>query len=228
MAVATTSTWNMDADEIIDAAIARCGGEDVTGYDARSAMRNLRLVLQELQIRGLNLWTVEFASFFLTPDVNEYELPLVAVDLLEPVTRYQQTDLIVSRMARDFWAAIPDKETARGRPYQVYVDRQRERPIIHVYPKPDRADYEFRYYYIKRFLDTPAMTNNIDAPVRWLPAVIAGLAYYMARERPGAIDIARLQMLKGDWEELFQIAADEDRDRSPLRIAPDLGVYQGF
>ena len=57
-----------------------------------------------------------------------------------------------------------------------------------------------------------------DIPFRFLPCLVAGLAYHLSLKVPGALD--RSQMLKAEYEELWQQAADEDREKAPLRIAP--------
>lgn len=79
-----------------------------------------------------------------------------------------------------------------------------------------------RYYYVQRIEDADAAVNNVDAPFRFLPCMVAGLAYYMAVKR--APD--RVQLLKAIYEEEFQRAADEDEDRVALKLTPSISYMR--
>jgi hypothetical protein len=69
--------------------------------------------------------------------------------------------------------------------------------------------------------------NNFEEliPYRFVPALIAGLAYYLALKSPEAMD--RIQMLKAMYDEAWQQATNEDRDRSPWRLIPAIGPASG-
>lgn len=60
--------------------------------------------------------------------------------------------------------------------------------------------------------------NTQDIPFRFLPAMVAGLAYHLSLKIPNAVE--RTPMLKAMYDEAWQQAADEDREKAPLRIAP--------
>lgn len=62
-------------------------------------------------------------------------------------------------------------------------------------------------------------------PFRFVPAIIAGLAYYMALKTPESAE--RIPMLKQMYDEAYQLAADEDRDRAPVRFVPLAGYISG-
>ena len=66
------------------------------------------------------------------------------------------------------------------------------------------------------------LANTTDAPFRFLPCMVAGLAYYLSLKR--APD--RVQMLKSIYEEEFQRAADEDEDRVPLKLQPSVSYLR--
>ena len=83
---------------------------------------------------------------------------------------------------------------------------------------PDSSSDTLVYYYVQRIQDADAMVNTTDAPFRFLPCIISGLAYYLAVKR--APD--RLQLLKSIYEEEFQRAADEDEDRVSLKLQPSM------
>jgi hypothetical protein len=84
---------------------------------------------------------------------------------------------------------------------------------------PDQDDeYTFVYWKMKRLDDAGKGLNTQDIPFRFLPCMVAGLAYYLSLKIPGAGD--RTQFLKAAYEEQWTLAADEDREKADLRIAP--------
>ena len=74
------------------------------------------------------------------------------------------------------------------------------------------------YYYVRRIEDADALVNTTDAPFRFLPCMVAGLAYYIAMKKAPE----RVQLLKAVYEEEFQRAADEDEDRVALKLQPSM------
>ena len=94
-------------------------------------------------------------------------------------------------------------------------------PCINVWPTPNAPgnQYTFVYYRLRRIQDAGSGTYLQDIPFRFIPAMVAGLAYHISMK---IADVApeRITALKMDYEELFQQAADEDRDKAPLRFVP--------
>jgi len=87
---------------------------------------------------------------------------------------------------------------------------------------PSNNNYTLVYYRIRRIEDSvKGSITQYDAPTRFLPAIIAGLAYQLALKNPDVSD--RIPLLKQVYEEDFALAATEDRDRSDFRIIPALG-----
>lgn len=231
MAVATTADFNLNADEILDAAYARVGGEDVTGYNARFGRRSLQLLLNSWQNRGINLWTVEQRTETLVDGQIAYTLADDVIDVLDAVTRrgtgQNQIDLDLTRIGRSEYSVLPNKNTT-GRPYQYYVDRGRDAPTVYFYPVPDSTTTTFVYYCIRRVKDVPALSNSADVPSRFLPALVSGVAYYVSRERAQIVGEPTIARLKGEYEADFAEAAAEDRDRANFRITPDFSCYQSW
>lgn len=233
MTTSGTSTFNLDFAEIAEEAFERAGLELRSGYDMKSARRSLNLLCAEWANLGLNLWTVASGSIVLTPGQATYTsadgVPSEMVDLIEHVIRTnnagQNTDITMNRISVSDYANIPTKNV-QGRPLQIYVNRQIS-PTLTVWPVPDSSTtYTLVYWYLRRIQDTGASAaNTADIPYRFLPALIAGLAYYIALKNPEAAD--RIQMLKSFYEEQFQLAASEDRDRAPDRFIPFIG-YGGY
>ena len=237
MALKTTNTtaFNLDVNEIIEEAFERCGQELRSGYDFRTARRSLNLMLMEWANRGVNLWTVEQGQIALTTGMGIYNLPVDTVDLLDHVIRtgtgQNQIDITISRISGSVYSAIPNKN-AQGRPIQIWINRQSgatnanntvQYPKVVVWPTPDPSTcYTLVYWRLRRIFDAGSGLNGEDVPFRFLPCLVAGLAYYMALKLPGSE--ARIPMLKAMYDETWQAAAEEDRDKSPLRLVPRQGM----
>ena len=230
MTTSSTTTFNLDLNDIVEEALERCGAELRTGYDLRTARRSLNLLTIEWANRGINLWTIEQGSIPMVQGQIVYNLPVDTIDLLEHVVRtqtgQQQTDITINRISIDTYSTIPNKN-AQGRPIQVWINRQSgaqnlsgvQAPNINVWPAPDQNNYyTFVYWRLRRLQDAGDGVNTQDIPFRFLPCMVAGLAYHLSLKIPGALE--RSMSLKAQYEELWQQAADEDREKAPLRIAP--------
>ncbi len=220
MATSGSRDFTLDVAEIVEEAYERCGMEVRTGYDSRTARRSLNLMFADWANRGVNLWTVKSNTINMVSGTTEYTLTEDVVDILEVVVQRSGTDFQVDRISRSEYQNIPTKTTT-GRPSQLYFNRQTA-PKVNVWPAPENSTDVLRYYYVQRIEDADAGVNNVDAPFRFLPCMVAGLAYYMAVKR--APD--RVQLLKSIYEEEFQRAADEDEDRVSLKLTPSIGYMR--
>lgn len=235
MAVAASQTWTMTMDEIVDAAYARIGGEQVSGYEAKVAIRNLNLLFQFFQSRRVALWTIERRNFEIIDLTQSFTLPPEVIDIVNAVTRINpelttRSDIPCTRFSRDDWVNLPNKNSW-GRPMNYWLDRQRDAPVVTLWPLNRGVYMQFVYYAVVRSQDSLRLRDNVDAPVRWLPAVISGLALYLGRERAAKTDpIAevvrqRLPDLEATFEKDFDVAWDEDRDSAPLTIEADVSSF---
>lgn len=228
-----TATFNLNVMELAEEAWERVGAEIRTGYDMRTTRRSMNLMLMEWANRGINLWTIEEGEIALTQGDISYNLPVDTVDLIDQVVRtgtgLNQQDIAISRISVDTYSSIPNKN-AQGRPIQVWIQRKSgvqdpsdgiQYPQIHVWPAPDRDSYyTFVYWRLRRMQDAGTGVQVEDMPFRFTPAFVAGLAYYLSLKIPGGVE--RTPMLKAMYEEEFQRAADEDREKADLRIVPRL------
>ena len=233
MASRTTDTtaFNLDLNQLIEESFERCGKELRSGYDLRTARRSLNLLTIEWANRGLNLWAIEQGSILLVAGTQDYNLPVDTIDLLDSVIRTSsgtsQTDINISRISVSTWAVIPNKNIT-GRPIQVWVQRLSGAtnslgsvvsPQIHVWPIPDATTtYTFVYWRLRRLQDAGNGVNGQDIPFRFLPAMVAGLAYNLSWKIPEAAAIRG--DLKMEYEAQFALAAEEDREKAPVRFVP--------
>jgi len=239
MTTSGTTTFNLDLNNLVEEAFERCGAELRTGYDMRTARRSLNLLTIEWANKGINLWTIEQGSIPMVQGTVTYSLPVDTIDLLDHVIRTgtgsNQTDINITRISIDTYSTIPNK-LAQGRPIQVWINRQSganytatptvgvDYPTINVWPTPDQSSYyTFVYWRLRRIQDAGNGVDTQDIPFRMLPALVAGLAYYLSLKIPDALP--RVQMLKAMYDESWQLAADEDREKASLRLAPRQMFY---
>lgn len=223
MPTSGTAAWTLDIADLIEEAYERAGLEARTGYDYRTARRSLNIIAAEWSNRGLNLWTIDQGTQALSQGVATYNLPADTIDVIETMCRVtsngQNLDYTVDRIGVGDYASLPNKAT-QGRPVQVYVERILA-PRFTLWPVPDQA-YTLLYWRMRRIQDATTATDNMDVPVRFVPCLVAGLAFHIAMKRPEAA--ARLQFLKAEYEQQFQLAAEEDRGRESLHLIPWVGV----
>lgn len=224
MATSGTTAFNLDLVELVEEAFERCGAELRTGYDLKTARRSLNLLFADWANRGINMWTFEQGSITMIPGQATYDLPADTVDLLEHVIRTgagsaaTQADLTITRISVSTYATIPNK-LAQARPIQVWIERLQPAPRITVWPTPDASQaYTFVYWRMKRIDDAGDGVNTMAVPFRFIPCMVAGLAYYLALKLPNAME--RLMVLKQQYDEAWQMAADEDREKASVRFVP--------
>jgi hypothetical protein len=101
-------------------------------------------------------------------------------------------------------------------------------PCINVWPTPNAPgnQYTFVYYRLRRIQDAGSGTYMQDIPFRFIPCMVAGLAAHLSMKISN-VDPNRVMALKADYEQQFQLAADEDRDKSPVRFVPRSLWYGG-
>ena len=220
MAVSNSTDFELDVTEYIEEAFERCGLEVRTGYDLKTAKRSLNLMLAEWANRGLNQWTIVQRTQTVTSGTTEYTLNADIIDILSVAVVRDNTYYPLERISRDSYLAIPNK-TSSGRPTQFFLDRQIT-PNLKIWLSPENSTDVLYYDALTRMDDADTYTNTLDIPFRFYPCLAAGLAYYIAIKR--APD--RIQLLKSVYEEEFDRAMAEDRDRSSTTISPELRFYR--
>jgi len=220
MAVSDSVNFELDVDEYIEEAFERCGLEVRTGYDLKTARRSLNLMLAEWANRGLNQWTISQRTVAMITGTGEYALGTDVIDILSVVVKRDGTDYALSRMSRDEFFNIPDK-TTQGRPNQFFLDRQ-VTPNLKIWPVPENSTDVLYYNALTRMDDADTYINTMDLPFRFYPCLAAGLAYYISVKRAPQ----RVQLLKAMYEEEFERAMTEDRDRASFNVVPQYDYYR--
>ena len=141
------------------------------------------------------------------------------IDMLSAVITRDSTDYGITRLSRDEFLNIPNK-TQTGRPSQFFLDRQIT-PILKLWPVPENNTDIIKFDRLIRMDDADDYTNTLQIPFRFYPCLAAGLAYYLSIKRAPE----RIQLLKAIYDEEFNRAMEEDRDRASFTIAPSYNYY---
>lgn len=231
MASSGTTTFDLTIDDIIEEAYERTGVRGVrTGYQLKNARRSLNILFAEWGNRGIHLWKIKQATIPLVEGQAEYNyesdntnFPQDINDVLEGFVRDNTTasapvDTTLTKIDRSAYAAIPNK-LSKGTPSQYYVDRKIA-PSVYLYQTPSSSfsgsNYQLKFYYIARIEDAGAYTKTADVAYRFIPCMIAGLAYYLGMK----YSPEQTQSLKLVYEDELKRALDEDGSRTSLFISP--------
>lgn len=212
-----------DLPELFEEAFERAGLEMRSGYDLKTARRSLNMLTLEWQNRGLNLFTIEAGTVSLVAGTATYTLPAGTIDLIETHLRTgtgtSQTDTTIMRVSVSTYAQQTNKNL-QGRPTQAYVERLATEVKVTLWPVPDASTYTLSYYRLKGIdgLASGIGGDVTNVPPRFVPALVAGLAFQIAMKRPEAA--ARVIPLREEYELQFKMAADEDEDRSSSFFTP--------
>ena len=217
--------------DIVEEAYERIGIKGVSGHQLKTARRSLNIMFQEWGNRGLHFWEVKNNSITLVDGQAEYTMyrstadgtsDATAVcgvdDILEASYRNSSNvDFSLTKINRSNYQGLSSK-TQEGTPTQYFVQRFIDKVTITLYltPGSTEAGNLLNYYYVSRIQDAGNYSNEADVPYRFVPCMVAGLAYYLAvKDAPD-----RIQMLKMLYEDELKRALEEDGSSSSTFITP--------
>ena len=226
----TTFEKGFSISDIVEEAYERIGIQGVSGYQLKGARRSLNIMFQEWANRGLHYWEVGNNNITLVDGQSTYTIyrstddgtsDATAIygvdDILEASYRASNVDTPLTKINRSSYQALSNK-TSEGTPSQYFVQRFIDKITITLYltPGSTEAGNFLNFYYVNRIQDAGAYTNDVDVPYRFVPCMIAGLAYYLG------IKFApeRIQMLKMLYEDELNRALTEDGSSSSSYITP--------
>jgi hypothetical protein len=208
--------------EIFEEAYERAGLEMRSGYDLKTARRSLNLLTLEWQNRGLNLFTIEAGTLAVTAGTATYTLPADTIDIIEHQIRTgtgaNQIDTSLERVSVSTYAQQTNKNT-QGRPTQIYVQRLPTETKVTLWPVPDNTTaYTISYFRLKGIdgLSSGVGAAISSVPPRFVPCLVAGMAYYIAMKKNPQM----AANLKQEYEFQFQLAAGEDEETASIRFVP--------
>ena len=244
MANVTSGSYTFDktfaVDDIIAEAYERIGLVGTAGHQLLSARRSLNILFQEWGNRGIHFWEIGTTNIDLTEGTQTYNFfrdsgdgtsttttPVNGIygitDILSASYRTDynttdQTDLPLTKVTRSTYAAFSNK-MVKGTPSQFWVQRFIDKTTITLYPTAgsSQASNYVNFYYLKRVQDAgAAYTNATDAPYRFIPCMVAGLAFYLSQKYAPQ----RTQEMKLYYEDELQRALQEDGSAASTYITP--------
>jgi hypothetical protein len=144
----------------------------------------------------------------------------------EIYTGNMPTEIPLARMNRDDYTNLPNKYFQSNRPLQYWYDRLIPNPVMHLWPVPNSgADTSQLVIWIQRYImDVGTMTQELEVPQRWYEAIVSMLAAKMAMEIV-EVDVGMIGMLDAKAQQALYTAQAEERDNSPMMIAPNIAMY---
>ena len=134
------------------------------------------------------------------------------------------TEITMARLNRDDYTNLPNKNFTTNNPYQFWLNRTIPTATITLWPVPSNAFIQMVVWYSAQVQDVGALSGQLALPDRWLMAIQNMLAHQMAQILP-SVDKDRISYLEGQAEKYFIMAEQEERDKSPIYLAPNIGVY---
>lgn len=134
------------------------------------------------------------------------------------------TEITMSRLNRDDYTNLPNKNFTANQPFQFWFDRTIPKPSLYLWPTPSDPFVQMTVWYSRNIQDVGALQDELEIPQRWYLAIQSMLAHQMSLELPG-VDMGRVQYLEGQATKYLYEAEQEERDKSPIYWAPNVSVY---
>ena len=133
-------------------------------------------------------------------------------------------EITMSRLNRDDYTNLPNKNFTANQPYQFWFNRAIPQPEIYLWPTPSDPFVQMTVWYSKQIMDVGDLTDDLQIPQRWYLATLAMLSHQLALELP-AVPLDRVQYLETQAEKYLNQAEQEERDRSPIYFAVNISPY---
>ena len=146
------------------------------------------------------------------------------LQLLQLVWGTAPSEIPLARMNRDDYTNLPNKQFLNDRPLQFWFNRTIPQPKMTVWPTPNTYMPQITAWCHRQIMDVGNLYGNLEVPDRWLMAIKWMLAHQTAIELPG-VDLNRIQYLEVQADKYFNLAEQEERDKSPIMLAPNISPY---
>jgi hypothetical protein len=133
-------------------------------------------------------------------------------------------EIQMSRLNRDDYTNLPNKNFTANQPFQFWFDRTIPRPTMYLWPTPSDPFVQMTVWYQRQIMDVGALTDELEIPQRWYEAIQFMLAHRMSLELP-QVAMDRVGYLEKMAEKYLFEAEQEERDKSPIYFAPNISVY---
>lgn len=133
-------------------------------------------------------------------------------------------EIQMSRLNRDDYTNLPNKNFTANQPYQFWFNRTIPNPTINLWPTPSDPFIQMTVWYSRQIMDVGSLTDELEIPERWYEATVMMLAHRMSLELP-AVGMDKVAYLEKMADKYLYEAEQEERDKSPVYFAPNISVY---
>jgi hypothetical protein len=133
-------------------------------------------------------------------------------------------EIQMSRLNRDDYTNLPNKNFTANQPYQFWFNRTIPNPTINLWPTPSDPFIQMTVWYSRQIMDVGSLTDELEIPERWYEATVMMLAHRMSLELP-AVGMEKVAYLEKMADKYLYEAEQEERDKSPIYFAPNISVY---
>lgn len=133
-------------------------------------------------------------------------------------------EIQMSRLNRDDYTNLPNKNFTANQPFQFWFDRTIPKPTLYLWPTPNDPFIQMTVWYSRQIMDVGDLSNELEVPQRWYEAVQMNIAHRMALSLP-QVQLDRIQYLEGQAKFYLDQVEQEERDKSPIYFAPNISVY---
>jgi len=134
------------------------------------------------------------------------------------------TEITMARLNRDDYTNLPNKNFTANQPFQFWFNRTIPQPQLYLWPVPSNNFVQMTVWYSRQIMDVGALNGELEIPQRWYEAVLMNLSHRMSLELPG-VPMDRIGYLEKMAAQYLNDAESEERDKSPIYLAPNISVY---
>ena len=134
------------------------------------------------------------------------------------------TEIPMARLNRDDYTSLPNKNFTANQPFQFWFNRTIPVPELYLWPVPSDPFIQMTVWYSRQIMDVGSLTDELEIPQRWYEATVMMLAHRMSLELPG-VQMDRVGYLEKMATQYLMEAEQEERDKSPIYLAPNISVY---
>jgi hypothetical protein len=136
------------------------------------------------------------------------------------------TEIPMARLNRDDYTNLPNKNFTANQPFQYWFNRTIPQSEIVLWPVPSNAFVQMTVWYSRQIMDVGDLYGELEVPQRWYMAIVNMLAHQMSLELP-SVDMNRVAYLEQQANKYLTQAEEEERDKSPIYLAPNIAPYTG-
>jgi len=133
-------------------------------------------------------------------------------------------EIQMSRLNRDDYTNLPNKNFTANQPFQFWFDRTLPQATMYLWPVPSTYFVQATVWYSRQIMDVGQLQGQLEIPQRWYEAVLMNLSHRMSLELPG-VPLDRILYLEKMAAQYLNDAESEERDKSPIYLAPNIAVY---